>query len=208
MCCSSSSKRRNNNNNNNNNSSSSRSVYTSSNSKVPTTTTTTTPSSKSISSTTTTPTPTTYRSLHDKLSSPERNKRRFSSPQEAKLRQDARQLAAENKRLESLQSKQERASLSTTRAKAISEKNAEIQAQSLANYREKMNEAQQRYEEQISSIRLKAENENAKVSEVRFMLELNAEGINKEMQQRLAQVEARILAGHQRKQEHLDRRRG
>ena len=47
-------------------------------------------------------------------------------------------------------------------------------------------------------------NENAKVSEIIFINTLNAEGLNSQLQEQLNEVENRIEAGWQRRQERLN----
>lgn len=50
---------------------------------------------------------------------------------------------------------------------------------------------------------LQAGNENAKVNEVIFINSLNSEGIAEQLQQKLEEVEARILAASERRQQRL-----
>jgi hypothetical protein len=48
-----------------------------------------------------------------------------------------------------------------------------------------------------------AGNENAKVNEVIFINSLNSEGIAEQLQQKLEEVEARVLAASERRQQRL-----
>jgi len=65
-------------------------------------------------------------------------------------------------------------------------------------------DAEKRHEEYIQSVKGKAGNENAKVSEVIFINTLNAELLNEELQRQLNEVEERIRACGQRRQERLN----
>lgn len=143
----------------------------------------------------------TGRSLHAKLSSPDR--RRALSPTEAKRKHEARQIAAESNRDRSVNERIQKAMIVSVRVKARSEKEAQRLAQAEQALEDKLKDAEKRHGEHIKSIKGKAGNENAKVSEVMFINNLNGEGIAEELQRRLEEAEARILAAGQRRQERL-----
>jgi len=144
----------------------------------------------------------TSRSLHDKLSSPCR--RRSLTPVEAKLKAEARQLAAEAHRGGIVQERIEKAKLTWSRIKMRGEKEAQRLAQLEHALEEKLKEAEKRHEEYIKNIKGKAGNENAKVSEVMFINSLNSDMVAEHLQQKFEEVEARVLAAAQRRQERLD----
>lgn len=144
----------------------------------------------------------TSRSLHDKLSSPCR--RRSLTPVEAKMKAEARQLAAEAHRGGIVQERIEKAKLTWTRIKMRGEKEAQRLAQLEHALEEKLKEAEKRHEEYIKFIKGKAGNENAKVSEVMFINSLNSDMVAEHLQQKFEEVEARVLAAAQRRQERLD----
>ncbi len=141
------------------------------------------------------------RSLHDKLSSPDR--RRSCSPTEAKRRQEAKQLLAEVNRDRVVNEKKQKAMVSWNRAKLIGEKEAQRLVQAEQALEDRLRVADKRHDEYIKFIKGKAGNENAKVSEVAFINSINSEGIAEQLQHKLEEVEARILAAAQRRQEKI-----
>lgn len=144
----------------------------------------------------------TSRSLHDKLSSPCR--RRSLTPVEAKLKAEARQLAAEAHRGGIVQERIEKAKLTWSRIKMRGEKEAQRLVQLEHALEDRLKEAEKRHEEYIKNIKGKAGNENAKVSEVMFINSLNSDMVAEHLQQKFEEVEARVLAAAQRRQERLD----
>jgi hypothetical protein len=142
------------------------------------------------------------RSLHDKLSSPDR--RRSVSPGEAKRRQEAKQLAAEYNRDRSLDERKQKALISWNRVKLHSEKEVQRLADAQQSLADRLNDAEKRHADYIKLIKGKAGNENAKVSEVAFINSLNTDGIAQELQSKLEEIEARILAAEMRRQERLE----
>ena len=141
------------------------------------------------------------RSLHDKLSSPDR--RRSCSPTEAKRRQEAKQLLAEVNRDRVVNEKKQKAMVSWNRAKLIGEKEAQRLVQAEQALEDRLRVADKRHDEYIKFIKGKAGNENAKVSEVAFINSINSEGVAEQLQHKLEEVEARILAAAQRRQEKI-----
>ena len=141
------------------------------------------------------------RSLHDKLSSPDR--RRSCSPTEAKRRQEAKQLLAEVNRDRVTNEKKQKAMVSWNRAKLIGEKEAQRLVQAEQALEDRLRVADKRHDEYIKFIKGKAGNENTKVSEVAFINSINSEGIAEQLQHKLEEVEARILAAAQRRQEKI-----
>jgi hypothetical protein len=97
----------------------------------------------------------------------------------------------------------EKASLVSARVKLIGEIKAQQRAEQGQALEDRMLNAEKRHGEHIRTIRGKAGNENAKVSEVKFLNNLNDQLVAEELQRRLAEVEARTLAAWQRKQEML-----
>lgn len=141
------------------------------------------------------------RSLHEKLSSPDR--RRALSPTEAKRKHEARQIAAESNRDRSVNERIQKAMIASVRVKLRGEKEAKRLAQAEQALEDRLKDAEKRHGEHIKNIKGKAGNENAKVSEVMFINNINGAGIAEELQRRLEEAEARILAAGQRRQERL-----
>lgn len=141
------------------------------------------------------------RSLHDKLSSPDR--RRALSPSEAKRRHEARQSAAEILRESELALRIEKASIASARVKMVGEMKAAQRAEQEQALEDRMMNAEKRHGEHIRSIKGKAGNENNKVNEVKFLNTMNDAMVAEELQRRLSEVEARTLAAWQRKQDML-----
>ena len=141
------------------------------------------------------------RSLHAKLSSPDR--RKVLSPTEAMRRHEARQSAANNNRYLELEARREKASIASSRvARVVSNKKREKE-QAVEKMEDRLNKAEKRHEEHMRNVKGKAENENAKVSEIMFINNLNDAVIAEELQRRLSEVEARTWAAYQRRQERL-----
>ena len=141
------------------------------------------------------------RFLHAKLSSPDR--RRAISPVEAKKRQEAKQHSAESNRDKSVAERRQKALLVSDRVKTrgINEQKR-LNLAELA-LEERLRDAEKRHEECIKVIKLRAGNENTKVSEVMFINNMNAEGIVEQLRQKLVEVEARVLAAAMRRQDIL-----
>ena len=68
---------------------------------------------------------------------------------------------------------------------------------------DRLRDAEKRHEECIKVIRDRAGNENTKVSEVMFINNMNAEGIVDQLRQKLVEVEARVHAAAERRQDIL-----
>lgn len=68
------------------------------------------------------------------------------------------------------------------------------------SYAEKLRDAGQRHEQHIKNIKEKANNENNKVSEVLFINSFNELMLKDQLQERLTEVESRILAASQRRE--------
>jgi hypothetical protein len=75
--------------------------------------------------------------------------------------------------------------------------------QAVEKMEDRLNKAEKRHEEHMRNVKGKAENENAKVSEIMFINNLNDAVIAEELQRRLSEVEARTWAAYQRRQERL-----
>ena len=148
--------------------------------------------------------PSSSRSLHDKLSSPDRKKISQLTSEEVLQLYNARQSAAESNRDQTLAERRMKAAISSSRAKIIEEREAKRIAQAEETYSSRQRSAKKRHEDYIQSIRGKAGNENAKVSEVIFINTLNAACLNEQLQQQLSEVEERIRAGRQRRQNRLN----
>lgn len=88
--------------------------------------------------------------------------------------------------------------------KARESREAERVAQGKESYAEKLKEAGKRHNEHIKVIRGKAGNENAKVSEIVFINSLTQQNFDDELQKKLVDTEARIMAGRRRREELLD----
>lgn len=141
------------------------------------------------------------RSLHDKLSSPDR--KRALSPNAALKIIEARQTAAENNRENYVAEKIQKAMIASTRVKLRVEKEAIRIAKAEQALAWKLKEAEARHNEYIKMIKGKAGNENAKVDEITFINTLNSESIAEQFQKKLEDVEARILAAGERRKQRL-----
>jgi hypothetical protein len=141
------------------------------------------------------------RSLHEKLSSPDR--KRSMSPSQALKRYEARQIAAELNRDKTVAEKVQKAMIASNRVKNRMMKEAEKQAQAKQALKEKLANAAERHKEYLNTIRGKAGNENAKVSEVLTSNSLNSDAVANDLQAKLEEVEARILAANIRREQRL-----
>ena len=139
--------------------------------------------------------------LHNKLSAPDR--RRAASPTEVRRKQEAKQHSAESNRDKTVAERRQKALLVSDRAKirGINEQKRLNLAESALE--ERLRDAEKRHEECIKVIKLRAGNENTKVSEVMFINNMNAEGIVDQLRQKLVEVEARVLAAVMRRQDIL-----
>lgn len=141
------------------------------------------------------------RSLHEKLSSPDR--KRSMSPSEALKRYEARQIAAELNRDKTVAEKVQKAMIASNRVKNRMMKEAEKQAQAKQALKEKLANAAERHTEYLNTIRGKAGSENAKVTEVLTSNSLNSDAVANDLQAKLEEVEARILAANIRREQRL-----
>lgn len=141
-----------------------------------------------------------YRSLHEKLMSPERRK---LTPVEAKKRHEERQQAAEQNRERHELERLEKARQTASRVKDVEQRKAQRLAQAEQQMVERLSLAGKRHDEYIRSIRGKAGNENIKVNEVLFINNLNKEAVQVDLQEQLTELEARIQAGRVRRQQRL-----
>lgn len=145
-----------------------------------------------------------YRSLHEKLSSPDRKK--TLSPENARIRQEQKQLQAEINRDRNVQEKKQKAhDLGSGRVRNSEEKYLKKQMQANQSMELRMQEAGMRRDEYIKSIRDKATNENAKVSEVAFINSMNGEELQYILQQKLQDAEKRINAVTDRRKANLEK---
>lgn len=94
--------------------------------------------------------------------------------------------------------------VASSRVKAHGDREAERIAQGKESYAEKLKEAGKRHTEHIKTIRGKAGNENAKVSEIVFINSLTQQNFDDELQKKLEDTEARIMGGRRRREEHLE----
>ncbi|KAJ1428247.1 hypothetical protein B484DRAFT_70042 [Ochromonadaceae sp. CCMP2298] len=134
------------------------------------------------------------RSLHDKLSSPDR--KRSISPTEALRRNERRHTNAEQNRDNAVAHKVQKASIASQRVRLMGEKEAQRRAEGLQALEEKLHDASQRHSQYLRRIQHRAYSESAKVSGV---LVMNAEAIAR----KLEEVEARVEAAAARRQERL-----
>jgi len=141
------------------------------------------------------------RSLHEKLSSPDR--RKALSPTEAKRRHDARQIAAESNRDQEIAARIEKASIVSTRVKLHKEKELARLAVAEGALEERLKNAEIRHLDKITEKKGKAGTRNTMVSEVRFINTIHEESVVEELQRRLASAEARTLAAYERRQDRL-----
>lgn len=133
------------------------------------------------------------RSLHDKLSSPERKKAR--SPSELQRKIEERQTHAEMLRDKSVAERVQKASIASMRVKQAEEREALRIIEKKQVLEDKQLAAQERLQRNLRQIQVRANNETSKVNEVLFNKDLNKEAIA----QRLEEAETRILAASTRR---------
>lgn len=141
------------------------------------------------------------RPLHSKLSSPDR--RRSMTPTDALKQYEAKLSAAESNRDRNVAVKVQKAMRVSNRVKEHMLRAAEKQAQAEEALQDRLKNAEQRHVEHINGIREKAGNVNAKVTEVLCWNVANSEALALALQQKLEEVEARILAASQRREQRL-----
>jgi hypothetical protein len=139
--------------------------------------------------------------LHSKLSSPDR--KRSLTPTEALRKIEARLSAAELNRDRSVSEKVQKAQLVSNRVKMRNEKEAERLLHAGEALHSKLHSATQRHSDYIAVIKGRAGNENAKVNEVVTANALNSEMVSHQLQQKLEEVEAKILAANLRREQRL-----
>lgn len=139
--------------------------------------------------------------LHNKLASPDR--RRSMSPSSALKKYEAKQSAAESNRDRSVAVKVQKAMQVSNRVKERMAKAAEKQVQAEEALQDKLKHAEQRHELHINGIRERAGNEAAKVTSALKLNCANSEALAVSLQQKLEDVEARILAASQRREQRL-----
>eukprot|EP01031_Cornospumella_fuschlensis_P041012 gene41012-50029_t len=139
--------------------------------------------------------------LHNKLSSPDR--RRSMSPSALMRRYEAKLSAAEVNRDRSVAVKVQKASLVTNRVKERLQKAAEKQLQAEEALQDRLRSAEQRHNDHLNGIRERAGNENARVLHTLTVTLTNNEALAASLQQKLEEVEARILAASLRREQRL-----
>lgn len=145
----------------------------------------------------------TNRSLHAKLASPDRVPLRNASPSEIRRKTEFRQSNAEANRDIYVAERRARARIASEKVKLISEREAIRLAQVEQALEDRLKDAEKRHSLYLKSIKGRAGNENLKVSEVMFINNLNEESLAEQLQQKLEEVEARILAAAQRRSDRL-----
>jgi hypothetical protein len=133
------------------------------------------------------------RSLHDKLSSPDR--KRAISPTEALRRYEERLSQAESNRDQTLAERVQKAHIASERVAAREAREAARKAAVMQTIEAKQKNVEERRSAFLRSIQTRALNESTKVQEVSFIHALNKEAIA----QRLEEVETRILAASARR---------
>ena len=133
------------------------------------------------------------RSLHDKLSSPDR--RRTISPSEAQRRYEERHINAEINRDNTIAERVQKAHIASERRARLEQREAQRRARVLQALESKQKEVGERRSQFLRDIQVRANNETSKVQEVNFINALNSEAIA----QRLEEVETRILAASVRR---------
>ena len=144
------------------------------------------------------------RSLHDKLSSPDRKKISQLSPEQMMQLQLAKHSAAEINRDQTMAERRMKAGIVSSRVKAVEEMKARKKETAEKLLENRLEGAEKRHEDYINSIRGKAGNENKKVNEVIFINTLNEAALSEQLQKQLLEVEERIKACRQRRQNRLD----
>jgi hypothetical protein len=133
------------------------------------------------------------RSLHDKLSSPDRKK--SISPSEALRRYEERLSNAESNRDQSIAERVQKAQIASERVRAREQREALRKATVLTAIEAKQRNVEERRNQFLKSIQSRANNETTKVHEVNLTNALNSEIIA----QRLEEVETRIMAASVRR---------
>lgn len=128
------------------------------------------------------------RTLHEKLSSPERRKR---SPSETKRLHEQRFFAAEKNRVKIDSARQDRFRLAAERSKDVNERNAQKLAMQEEMMWAKLGRADALHEAHLRWIVRKATSENTKVDEVGFIKSMTTEHRKASLQQRLDEVAER-----------------
>jgi hypothetical protein len=142
------------------------------------------------------------RSLHEKLSSPDR--KRALSPTQAKKKYEAKLLAAIQNRDKNVAEKIQKAMVASTRVKEHSLKEQQRQAQASEALQEKLREHEIRHSERLNKIKDKAGSESVKVLEATNLNAQNSETLQTHLQQKFKEVEAKILAATQRREQRLE----
>lgn len=141
------------------------------------------------------------RALQSKLSSPDR--KRSLTPTEALRKIEAKLSAAEVNRDKSVHEKVQKAQLVSHRVKQRNEKEAERLMMAGEALHSKLKSATQRHSDYINVIKGRAGSENAKVTEVITVKVMNSEAVAQQLQQKLEEVEAKILAANLRREQRL-----
>ena len=128
------------------------------------------------------------RTLHEKLSSPDRRKR---SPSETKRRQDHRFVIAGMNRLKIDSARQTRLRLAAEKVKHVNARKANKLAHQETLMWSRLTKADAQHEAHLRWIMRKAESENTKVDEVSFIQTLTAEHRKATLAQRLENVAVR-----------------
>jgi len=136
--------------------------------------------------------------MHEKLSSPDRAPR--PSIEATRAKTEARHdVAARNREaLEDL--RRARVESQALKASRVHLKLGAQQSLAEESFAAKMSAGEERRAQHLAAIQVKAQNENAKVSEVLFINGLTADGIKDRLDSRLREVEARAAAARQRRQ--------
>ena len=144
------------------------------------------------------------RSLHDKLSSPDRKKKSQLSPEQMMQLQMAKHSAAETNRDQTIAERRMKAGIVSSRVKAVEEMKARKKKNAEKLLENRLEGAERRHEDHLNLIRDKAGNENKKVNEVMFINTLNEAALGEQLQRQLNEVEERIRACRERRQNRLD----
>ena len=133
------------------------------------------------------------RSLHDKLSSPDRKK--SISPTEALRRYEEKQINAEINRDKTVAERVQKAMIASQRVKLLEQREARRRSDIKQALEERLRSAEERHAQYLQQIKSRAFSQNSKVNEASCVNALNSEAIA----QRLEEVEARILAASARR---------
>merc|ERR1712146_658157 len=142
--------------------------------------------------------------LHDKLSSPDRKKKSQLSPEQMMQLQMAKHSAAETNRDQTIAERRMKAGIVSSRVKAVEEMKARKKKNAEKLLENRLEGAERRHEDHLNLIRDKAGNENKKVNEVMFINTLNEAALGEQLQRQLNEVEERIRACRERRQNRLD----